>query len=174
MPLIETGRSVMYHRIGKGGRKYWGKAGAGILFTDGSGILLLKRAHGTDNPHTWGLPGGKTDGDETPMTTARREVREETGLKSIPGRLLGDFEHKDSHHRWTTFLYRVDEPFDVPLLSNEHEDWSWVDLDEIPETDLHPRLREQVSSYIRTIRRRITSKTFADWVVLADVLLKLG
>ncbi len=47
-----------YHRIGKDGAKYKGKRGAGILFTDGKQILLLKRSEGSDNPGTWGLPGG--------------------------------------------------------------------------------------------------------------------
>lgn len=162
----------MYHRIGKEGRRYWGKAGAGILFTDGSSVLLLKRSPGTDNPHTWGLPGGKANGDETPIATARREVREETGLESIPGHRLDDFEHQDAHHRWTTFLYRVDGPFDVPRLSDEHEDWAWIDLPDLPETNLHPRLREQVSGYIRAIRRKI-AKSFSEWVVVSDVLRRM-
>jgi 8-oxo-dGTP pyrophosphatase MutT (NUDIX family) len=28
----------------------------------------------------WGLPGGRRNGDETPFETARRELREETGI----------------------------------------------------------------------------------------------
>ncbi len=164
----------MYHRIGKGGGRYWGKAGAGILFTDGNSVLLLRRADGTDNPHTWGLPGGKADGDESPMANAHREVREETGLSSIPGRRIEDFEHKDGHHRWTTFLYRVDEPFDVPQLSDEHEDWSWFDLEDLDEAELHPRLRKEVPGYLRAIRRRIaTTQTFAEWVTLSSLLAKI-
>ena len=38
-----------YHHIGKDGKKYWGKAGAGILFTDGKKVLLLKRAEKGDH-----------------------------------------------------------------------------------------------------------------------------
>jgi ADP-ribose pyrophosphatase YjhB (NUDIX family) len=30
----------------------------------------------------WSLPGGKTEGDESPRETARRELREETGIEA--------------------------------------------------------------------------------------------
>jgi len=37
---------------------HWGRAGAGVLFTTGTQILLLKRSSWVDQPGTWGIPGG--------------------------------------------------------------------------------------------------------------------
>jgi ADP-ribose pyrophosphatase YjhB (NUDIX family) len=40
-------------------------------------ILCVSRK---DDPHAWGLPGGKVERGETPKAGAKRELREETGL----------------------------------------------------------------------------------------------
>ena len=58
-----------------------------IQWADGS-IVLVKR--GTD-PYQgfWALPGGKLEGDETIEETARREVKEETGLEVRLERVIG-------------------------------------------------------------------------------------
>lgn len=52
--------------------------GACVLITDEQGRLLLQ--HRSDNHH-WGILGGGMEPGETLEETARREVREETGLK---------------------------------------------------------------------------------------------
>ena len=36
-------------------------AGAGIFFTDGKKVLLLRRSEKGDGNGTWGLPGGKVE-----------------------------------------------------------------------------------------------------------------
>jgi 8-oxo-dGTP diphosphatase len=54
--------------------------------------LMVQRA-GTqsyaDGHGTWSVPGGWVDFDEHPMTTAKREVMEETGVTVEPLKLLG-------------------------------------------------------------------------------------
>jgi ADP-ribose pyrophosphatase YjhB (NUDIX family) len=45
-------------------------------------ILCVSRK---DDPHAWGLPGGKVERGETPKAGAKRELREETGLVMHPG-----------------------------------------------------------------------------------------
>jgi 8-oxo-dGTP pyrophosphatase MutT (NUDIX family) len=52
--------------------------GACVLITDEQGRLLLQ--HRTDN-HFWGILGGGMEPGETLEETARREIREETGLE---------------------------------------------------------------------------------------------
>ncbi|MFB6186119.1 MAG: NUDIX hydrolase [Halobacteriaceae archaeon] len=51
---------------------------AGAWVTDASNRVLLIRHE--DTPNTWGTPGGGHEPDETLTETARREVREETGI----------------------------------------------------------------------------------------------
>jgi len=53
-------------------------------------VLLVKRRYAPMVGH-WGLPAGYIEHDEDPARTARREVREETGLDVRPVRLLGAF-----------------------------------------------------------------------------------
>ncbi|MFD7975286.1 NUDIX domain-containing protein [Streptomyces sp. NPDC059071] len=55
---------------------------AGALITDVDGGVLLLRSVFTGKG--WQLPGGLADHGEDPLTTARREVTEETGLVLDP------------------------------------------------------------------------------------------
>jgi 8-oxo-dGTP pyrophosphatase MutT (NUDIX family) len=60
-------------------------AGAGAIFRDGDGsVLLVKPSYRQD----WEVPGGGMEPGETPWETAVREVKEEAGLDLKPGRLL--------------------------------------------------------------------------------------
>ncbi|MFC7841663.1 NUDIX hydrolase [Streptomyces sp. NPDC057382] len=57
-------------------------------------MLLLRYAAGQPGAGMWGLPGGMLDHGEDPVTAARREVHEETGLVlDAPLRLLG-YDHR--------------------------------------------------------------------------------
>ena len=151
----------MQHRIGNQGRKYSGKRGAGIIFTDGNKILLLKRAEG-DHTGSWGQPGGKAKEGETNIDTAIRESKEECG--NFEGYRIAEFEEKDGLHRWTTYIYRIKQPFDCKL-SKEHSDWKWYDIDKLKYVDLHPKFRENVGAYIKLIKKKFGNfKTFHEWL----------
>jgi 8-oxo-dGTP diphosphatase len=61
--------------------------GAVVHDADGR-LLLIQRGH---DPHrgSWSLPGGRVEAGESPEQAIVREVREETGLDVVPGRLVG-------------------------------------------------------------------------------------
>ena len=139
------------------------KNSAGIFFTDGKKVLVLKRSSDSDNPNTWSLPGGGRKGNETNIETAIRETKEEAGLKSIPGHCFDSLAEKADGKNFTAFLYKVENVFDVNL-SKEHTDWKWVDLNDLLELNLHPKFKEQVPKYIEKIRKK--SKTFSEWIAL--------
>ncbi len=61
------------------------------LVTDQFGRVLLIRR---DDTRTWAMPGGALDKNELPTVGVAREVREETGIESVPVRLVG-------MHYWT-------------------------------------------------------------------------
>lgn len=53
-------------------------AGVSVCFLDPDGrICLVQHSYSKG----WGLPGGMMDGDETPLTTAQREMEEELALR---------------------------------------------------------------------------------------------
>jgi len=152
----------MFHRIGKDGTKYAGKIGAGILFTDGKQILLLKRAAG-DHKGTWGQPGGQADPGETTIDAAVREAQEECG--NFEGYRVGEFEEKDGLHRWTTFLYKVPAPFSC-RLSKEHSAFKWFDIDKkLESSNLHPQFKKNLPAYLRMIGKKFQSiGSFKEWL----------
>ena len=137
-----------------------GKKAAGILFTDGTKILLLKRSNEGDHGNTWSLPGGKGKDGETEIGNAIRETKEETGVKSIPGHRIDSLSNQNGRQKFTCFIYKVSEIFDVNL-SNEHTDWEWVDIKSLGSKELHPKLKEEMPRYLRSIMRKI--KKFSEW-----------
>lgn len=148
-----------YHRFGKDGKIYRGKKGAGILFTNGQKILLLKRADG-DEIGSWGIPGGKGEAGELDIDTAVRETKEECG--GITGQRLGKFEEYDNVFRWTTFFYKVDRPFQCHL-SKEHSEYKWVPLDEVESLPLHSKFKENWPDYKRAIKKRFSFMQFKEF-----------
>ena len=140
---------------------------AGILFTDGKKILLLKRSNDCDEPNTWGLPFGGGRKGESPIGTAMRETKEETGLKSIPGKQIDSIQRKMGSDRCTVFVYRVEKPFLVKL-SKEHNGSKWASLGSIRGMNLHPKFRSSLDLYLRAIRKGAFD--FSEWVDFQKLL----
>jgi 8-oxo-dGTP pyrophosphatase MutT (NUDIX family) len=160
-PTLSDVFSEQFHRIGKDGKKYWGRLGAGILFTNGKQVLLLKRSDDSDFADHWCIPGGKSKEKENPLDTALREAKEECG--TAEGQRSEHFHSIDGSHHFHTYLFTVAKPFPV-TLSKEHKDSKWVDLDEVADMNLHPKFKESWQTYLRAIRKRFPEKvSFADW-----------
>ncbi len=89
-------------------------------------ILLLKRKDGL-----WEFPGGSVEWGESPEQSARRETKEETGLK-ITGNLelLGITSavyEKDGHEKHSIYIvYSAESESDEVTLSKEHNEHRWL------------------------------------------------
>lgn len=123
---------------------------AGILFTDGKKILLLRRSSDGDYGGYWGIPGGKAKKSEYPIDTARRESKEECGENH--GERFDHFDAKNGFHHFHTYLYSVTKPF-VVKLSKEHTDSKWASLDDVSKLQLHPKFKEIWPKFQKSIKK---------------------
>ena len=101
-----------------------------VIIFDGRKILLLKRNADSiteRSPWPWDLPGGHLDDGEEPEDAAIREVSEETELRINSLIPVG----KDSNIGKLTYFYVTEDWSGDIQLSEEHEEYKWVDDAEI-------------------------------------------
>lgn len=110
---------------------------AGIIYSAGGKILLLKRNENSVHGGTWGLPAGGIEVGETAKQAALREFGEETGS---PCSAALTFVNETGGFS----LYRCEgDPFN-PVLNEEHTDFIWAGPESLP-TPLHPGLADQIA-----------------------------
>lgn len=103
----------------------------------GSEILVVKPWLGNGK---WILPGGGRHRQESAINAARRELREETGIKTTALKRVGDFEY---HQNTLHFAYEL---FSLTLLEKpqlkrqllEIIEIAWVPIKELNETNANP------------------------------------
>ena len=140
-----------------------GRLGAGIIYTDGKRILLLKREKG-DEKETWCIPGGRADDGETPRDCAIRETGEEIG-KLPEAKEFGHFDMKDKAYHFHVYLMAVPKQFKVKL-SDEHSDYEWIPFADLDDYRLHPKLKEAIPTYLKAISSHFGVKieSFSSWL----------
>lgn len=131
----------------EGLRKYIGHrpllmVGATVLILDNENrLLLLKRV---DN-EAWGPPGGAVEPVELVEEAARRETLEETGLVLGELVLFNVFSGPEQYYCYPngdevyniTIVYLCHDTFEKVQLSEEHTEWRYFPLNDIP-TPLSP------------------------------------
>lgn len=138
------------------------KLSAGILFTDGKKILLLKRSTEGDHLGKWTIPGGKIEKGESLKDAARRESYEECGYNS--GAIFGQYDHKDNKKLFRTYFYAINKLFE-PIISSEHSEARWVNLDDVDDLELHPKFHDVWDHFKNKIKDKFSGrKSFQEWV----------
>ena len=128
----------------------------------GVGIILLNHENNVfvgrriDNPkNSWQMPQGGVDQNENFLQAAKRELEEETSIKSVklikelddwfkydlPNYLLGklwDGKYRGQKQKWFVmkFLGKNDE-INVKTQNPEFFDWKWIKLSKLPEIAVH-------------------------------------
>ncbi|OIP24957.1 hypothetical protein AUK11_01820 [bacterium CG2_30_37_16] len=97
-------------------------------------VLLIKRAPKPEN--VWAIPGGFVRRGESLLTTAKRELDEETGVKDVYLEQLYTFGNpeRDPRTRVVSVAYFAlvnSEKLDIKTGSDA-KDAAWRDIDEIP------------------------------------------
>ena len=143
----------------------------------GVGIVLLNQKNEVfvgrriDNPkNSWQMPQGGVDQNEDFLQAAKRELVEETGIKSVrlikeldgwfkydlPEYLLGKLwegKYKGQKQKWFVmkFLGKSNE-INVKTKNPEFLDWKWINLSKLPEiavhfkVDIYKKIKEQLTS----------------------------
>ena len=120
-----------------------------VVFNPEGRVWLGKRA-GWSGPHVWQFPQGGVDPGEDWETAARRELTEETGIRSVDllarteDWIVYDFPpeargskvargFKGQRQKWFAFRFTGDDA-EVDLTSHaqvEFDAWRWARLDEV-------------------------------------------
>lgn len=111
-------------------------------------VLFLKRS--TLSKHfagTWELPGGKVDAGETFDAALIREVAEETGLTIALERVVGATQYEMSQIKLAVLFLEGRVLSGEVRLSDEHDDYRWVPLNEITKLDLSDQLKAFLIDY---------------------------
>ena len=129
------------------------RIGVGIvLLNHKNEILVGKRI---DNPKNfWQMPQGGTNENESFLEAAKRELEEETGIKSI--NLLGkvlEGKYRGQKQKWfiMKFIGKNDE-INVNTKNPEFLDWKWVSAEELPiiannfKINIYKKLKEELDS----------------------------
>ena len=136
--------------------------GAAILVLDKQKrLLLMKRS---DSGY-WGMPGGATEPGELVEEAAKRETLEETNLEIGEMSLFGVFSGPELYYKYPN----GDEVYNVTIvylsrdwrgevhLNNEHTEWRWFTVREIPK-EISPPIRPVIEQFKQSFAKPNTSK----------------
>ena len=99
-------------------------------------VLMHKRAENKEKfPGFWIGPGGHVDEEEDVLSTAIREVKEETGVdigeKDIKLKVLAFHHHSDRGEVWMEYLFRAVIPKSQKVISSKEGKSQWIDVDKM-------------------------------------------
>ena len=142
----------------------------------GVGIILLNHENKIfvgkriDNPKNfWQMPQGGVNQNENFLQAAKRELEEETGIKSVelvkelnewlgydlPENLLGkvlEGKYRGQKQKWFIMKFvGKDNEINVKTKNPEFLDWKWIEVSELPsiavsfKVDLYKKLKEELN-----------------------------
>ena len=121
----------------------------GAVIHDDRGRLLLIRRGQEPGIGLWSLPGGRVEPHESDQQAVVREVAEETGLRVVPGRLLGRVHRPAPGGE----VYQIADYFCTlagpaePTPGSDADDVRWVTRSEYAELTLVSGLAELLAEW---------------------------
>lgn len=131
--------------------------GAAVFVVDEQDrLLMMKRS----DSGTWGIPGGASELGEVVEDAAKRETLEEVNLEIEEMSLFGVFSGPEYYYKYPN----GDEVYNVTImylsrawrgeikLNDEHTEWRWFSVDEIPE-DSSPPIKPILEQFKNTFSK---------------------
>lgn len=120
----------------------------GAIITDDTGLLLLiKRGHEPEEGR-WSLPGGRVGPGESDRDALVREIREETGLRVEPGRLIGEVERPAPGGAvFEIYDYAASVSGGQLAAGDDAADARWIDPGDIGQLSLTTGLAETLAAW---------------------------
>ena len=123
---------------------------AAVIFQNNKILILQRNKNEEIFPNMWELPSGKKEFLESSEDCLKREIKEETGLAKI--KIIMPFsifdyqiekgkEIRDSIQ--INFLVKT-TGFEKVRLSNEHQDFIWIEKERINQYELSKDAREAI------------------------------
>ncbi len=134
--------------MGKGEQKFY--AGGFLYNPITQSVLLHKRDSNTPvNPDKWAFFGGLNDGNEMPMRTFTREIKEELNIDISQEAIkpLCDYLNEEmATYRYIFFAESTLEKSSMQL--GEGEDFDWISLEKVFEYDLTEKTRNDLKVFV--------------------------
>ncbi len=120
------------------------RIGTFAVIMDDQGRALISRR--TDNGF-YNLPGGGVEPGESVTEGLTREIREETGLESRVGRLIGVYSKPQKHE--LVLVFQASITGGTLQTSDEADEHRWIGRDELHNVELLPKHRERLEDAFR-------------------------
>jgi len=122
-----------------------------LIFNKSGQILTLFRTETAPfYPNTWDFPGGLVSDAEEIEASARREIKEESGLEVGKLEEIDKIEIKNHKGKdWITFIFKAKSDSDKVTLSYEHNNFRWVQPEEFLNLEAPDRLKEVTRKIIK-------------------------
>lgn len=118
--------------------KKYPRVGVGVMIQNKNNEVLLGLRKGSHGAGEWSFPGGHVEFGETIFETAKRETKEETGLKVANFKLISVFDEmrylKSDRKHYLGLGVLAKYPGGEPRIiePDKCEKWCWFNLNNLP------------------------------------------
>lgn len=122
---------------------------AAAVITSSSGVLLVRRAV-PEAELVWQFPAGEVEADESAQDAAAREAAEETALRVVVTKELGERQHPLTNRTMVYFACEVVAGDAAVASPREVAEVRWCHLPDLPDF-IHGRLYPPVQAHLDAV-----------------------